>query len=145
MEATSTGRRERDPGRLLALVERRVAARLAAALTPAGCGLDEWRVMSLLADGHGHAMSEIADYALLPPPTLTKLIDRMVSANRVHRRVDDADRRRVLVFLTPRGREQYDTLAAAIDDEWERLASVVGREEMDLLGVLLSRLASRLP
>jgi DNA-binding MarR family transcriptional regulator len=142
MEATRTPGRERDVARLLTLVERRMAARLATALNSAGCGIDEWRVMTLLADGRGHSMSEIADYALLPPPTLTKLIDRMVSANRVYRRADDADRRRVLVFLTQRGREQHDALAASIDDEWGRMAAAVGGEELALLGALLTRVAS---
>ncbi|WP_433328947.1 MarR family winged helix-turn-helix transcriptional regulator [Spirillospora sp. CA-294931] len=142
MEATGTGARERDLARLLALVERRVAGRLAAALS---CSVDEWRVLSLLGDGRGHAMTEIAEYALLPPPTLTKLIDRMVAANRVHRRVDDADRRRVLVFLTPRGRDEHAALSATIEREWDHLDSVVGREEMALLSALLTRIAGRLP
>jgi DNA-binding MarR family transcriptional regulator len=144
MEATSTGARERDLAQLLALVERRVAGRLATALAAADCSVDEWRVLSLLADGRGHAMTEIAEYALLPPPTLTKLIDRMVSANRVHRLVDEADRRRVLVFLTPRGRAEHAALSATIDQEWERLESVVGREETALLSALLTRIAGRL-
>ncbi|WP_242901987.1 MarR family winged helix-turn-helix transcriptional regulator [Actinomadura terrae] len=144
MEAIRTGRSERDFSQLLALVDRRVAARLTAVLAEAGRGLDEWRVLGLLADGRGHAMTEVAEHAMLPPPTLTKLVDRMVSANLVHRRVDDGDRRRVLVFLTPRGRETHATLAAAIDAEWERLSDAVGPEEMALLGALLSRVAARL-
>jgi MarR family transcriptional regulator, organic hydroperoxide resistance regulator len=145
MEATGTGRRGRDLAQLLALVERRVAARLASALTEGGRSTDEWRVLSLLADGHGHAMTEIAEYALLAPPTLTKLIDRMVSANQVHRRVDDNDRRRILVFLTERGRAEHSTLAAAIDQEIDHIAAAVGHEEMALFGALLTRIATRLP
>lgn len=144
MAAIRTESRERDLARLLALVERRVVARLATALTEAGCTVEEWRVMSLLADGAGHAMTEIAEFALLPPPTLTKLIDRMVSANHVYRRVDDADRRRVLVFLSTRGRAKYQALGAAIDAEWDAVASTAGREEIALLGALLSRVADRL-
>lgn len=144
MDATRTGSRERDLARVLSLVERRVAARLATTLGEAGCGIDEWRVLTLLADGRGHPMSEIAGHALLPPPTLTKLIDRMVSANQVYRRVDATDRRRVLVLLTARGREQHDALAASVDAEWGRMAEAVGGEELALLGALLNRIADRL-
>jgi len=144
MKAISTESRERDLSQLLTLVERRVVARLNEVLDTAGCGVDEWRVLTLLADGHGHPMTEVAEYAMLPPPTLTKLIDRMVSANRVYRRVDDADRRRVLVLLTARGRAMHERLSAEIDAEWDRLGATVGREEMALLGVLLTRVAGRL-
>ncbi|WP_131735702.1 MarR family winged helix-turn-helix transcriptional regulator [Actinomadura roseirufa] len=144
MEAVRTGERERDLAHLLTLVERRVVSRLAAVLAAAGHSVDEWRVLSLLADGHGHAMTEIAEHALLPPPTLTKLIDRMVAANLVHRRVDSADRRRVLVFLTPHGRERHAGLAAVVDGESDRLAAAVGPEEAALLGALLTRIAGRL-
>ncbi|MFI6519008.1 MarR family winged helix-turn-helix transcriptional regulator [Spirillospora sp. NPDC050679] len=133
-----------DPVRLLAAVERRVTARLSAALAEAGCTPEEWRVLALLADGRGHPMTEIAEYAMLPPPTLTKLIDRMVAANRVHRRVDDADRRRVLVLLTERGRAAHARLAGLADRAWHAVRETLGPEDADQLTALLSRAAARL-
>jgi DNA-binding MarR family transcriptional regulator len=48
-------------------------------------------------------MSELAEFTMVPPPTLTRLIDRMVSDNLVYRKVDPRDRRRVLVRVAPRG------------------------------------------
>jgi DNA-binding MarR family transcriptional regulator len=143
METTGVPQRELDLARTLTLVERRFAARLAAALGAADGTTEEWRVMSLLADGRGHPMTEIAEYALLPPPTLTKIVDRMVSANLVHRRVDDADRRRVLAFLTDRGRETHGRWAAAATGERAGLAAAVGEEELALLGALLATVADR--
>ena len=68
--------------------------------------IERWRTLVLLADGEGHSMTEIADFALLPAPSLTRLIDGMVSDGFVYRRVDPADRRRVLVSFTDRLREQ---------------------------------------
>ena len=41
---------------------------------------------------------------------MTKVIDRMVANNLVYRRVDPADRRRVLVFLSARGRAAHRRL-----------------------------------
>ncbi|MGI5169561.1 MarR family winged helix-turn-helix transcriptional regulator [Spirillospora sp. CA-253888] len=133
-----------DPAHLLTAVERQVTARLSAALAEAGCTPEEWRVLALLADGRGHPMTEIAEYAMLPPPTLTKLIDRMVAANRVHRRVDDADRRRVLVLLTERGRAAHARLADLADRAWHTVRETLGPEEADRLTALLSRAAARL-
>ncbi|TDB79385.1 MarR family transcriptional regulator [Actinomadura sp. KC216] len=135
---------ELDLPRMLARVERGIAARLAAALKTAGSTVEEWRVISLLADGAGHTMTEIAEFALLPAPTLTKVIDRLVSAGLVFRRVDEADRRRVLAFLSEHGRETADRLTAAIETEWRGVQDAVGQEELALLRVLLTRMSARL-
>lgn len=143
MDTTRITQHEADLARLLTLAERRVTGRLAAALDAAGATIEEWRVTSLLADDAGHPMTEIAEYALLPPPTLTKIVDRMVANNLVYRRVDDADRRRVLVFLSDRGRELHSRLTAAAVSERESLAAAAGAEELALLGVLLARIAGR--
>ncbi|MFI0351249.1 MarR family winged helix-turn-helix transcriptional regulator [Actinomadura sp. 9N407] len=145
MTTTGIPQDELDLPRVLTLVERGIAARLGAALKAAGATVEEWRVTSLLADGAGHTMTEVAEFALLPAPTLTKVVDRLVSAGLVYRRVDDADRRRVLVFLSEHGREALDRLTAAIEDEWGRVRDAVGKEELALLRVLLTRMSDRLP
>lgn len=135
---------ELDPARLLTLVERRVVGRLARATEEAGHTVEEWRVLSLLADDSGHPMSEIADYTMLPPPTLTKVVDRMVSANLVYRRPDEIDRRRILVFMSARGRTSHERLTTAITQAWQDLGATAGKEELALLNALLARLADRL-
>lgn len=133
-----------DLPRLLAAVERKVSGRLAAVLQAAGSSLEQWRVLSLLADNRGHTMTELADYALLPAPTLTKVVDRMVAANLVHRRADENDRRRVLALLTPRGRRVYRSLQlATARQEAEVFALLAG--DADELRVLLTRVNQRLP
>jgi DNA-binding MarR family transcriptional regulator len=101
---------------ILAHTQHRVSSRVAAALRTQQSSIEEWRVLSMLADRAGHSMSEIAEYALLPAPTATKLIDRMVSTNLVYRRIDPTDRRRVLVFLSPRGRAAHRRLRAVVDE-----------------------------
>ena len=110
---------------LLSRAERAVTARLAAVLEEHGSSLDDWRVLALLSGGGGLPMSAVAEATMLPPPTLTKRVDRLVAANLVHRRVDDTDRRRVLVLLAPRGRATYDRLAPLVQREQERVATAV--------------------
>lgn len=112
--------------RLLSLVERTLTQRLDDALRAAGSGIDQWRVLSLLAERGGCPMNVVADHALLLAPKLSKLVDRMVSANLVLRRADDHDRRRVLVFASARGRQ---ALA-----EWDALSLEVTRRFRDVLG-----------
>ncbi len=105
MTTTPAAVSELDLARALTLVERSVVQRLGEALKAEGATLEEWRVLSFLGDGTGHAMAEVAEFALLTAPTLTKVVDRMVSLGLVLRRVDDTDRRRVLVFASDRGAE----------------------------------------
>lgn len=135
---------ELDFARVLTLVERRVVLRVGEALKAEGGTLEEWRVLSFLGDGTGHAMTEIAEFALLSAPTLTKVVDRMVSLNLVLRRADDQDRRRVLVFASERGNETLTRWTAAVEREHESIVTALGTEETALLRALLQRASARL-
>ncbi|MGE3253441.1 MarR family transcriptional regulator [Pseudonocardia sp.] len=89
--------------------------------------IDQWRVVDLLADGEGHPMSEIAAAIVVPGPTLTKIVDRLVDAATVYRLVDSRDRRRVLAFLSDDGRALHTELAPRVADiEQAALATVPG-------------------
>lgn len=126
-----------DLAQLLSQVEHRVTRRLAAALKEAGSTVEQWRILLLLSDGGGHAMTEIADFALVPAPTLTRLVDRMVANNLVYRRVDHQDRRRVLVFLSDRGKSHYYGLKRHVEQHCAVLLRAVYRAE-DLADLLLN-------
>ena len=56
-----------------------------------------------LSDALGHSMGEIAEQLEMNPPTLTKLIDRMVGKSLVQRAADPEDSRRVLVYAPTPG------------------------------------------
>ncbi|MGN9837278.1 MarR family winged helix-turn-helix transcriptional regulator [Nonomuraea sp. H19] len=144
MTTPATVHRDLDLARLLTLVERSVVQRLGTALKEDNATIEEWRVLSLLGDGNGHPMIEIAEFAMLPPPTLTKIIDRMVSLTLVHRRVDDADRRRVLVFATDRGRQALEQWTATVERQYNDIVDAIGGEEVALLRALLTRVSGRL-
>ncbi|MDT0345407.1 MarR family winged helix-turn-helix transcriptional regulator [Streptomyces litchfieldiae] len=126
---------------LLTRAERLTVRRLRGVLEEAGCSVDAWHVMSLLADGEGHGMTAIADHVLLPPPTLTRLMDQLVDDGVVHRRVDPMDRRRILAYLTPRGVELWRQLDQRVTAAWE---SLPGSGDDELLAALLRRLAAGL-
>jgi DNA-binding MarR family transcriptional regulator len=126
---------------VLTQVERGMTRRLAAALKPDDVGVEEWRALSALAESAGQAMSELAEFVLVPPPTLTKLVDRLVSENLVYRRIDPADRRRVLVSLTPRGRRLHRRLRRVVE---ATLSPVYGDSEAAELTQRLGEIARRL-
>ena len=131
-----------DLAHLLSHAERRLARRLAALLAEEGCSLEQWRVLSLTADGRGHPMTEIAEHALMPAPSLTKLVDRMVADNLVYRRPDPTDRRRVLLHLSARGRILHDRAAHRVAAEQARLLTTID-DDGSLAGAL-SRLTAAL-
>lgn len=83
-----------------------------------------WHVLAAAGDD-GAAMSELAAATGMPAASVTRLIDEMVDENLVHRRADEFDRRRVLVFRTARGLREY-----------RRIRSAVSRS--DLLAALLA-------
>jgi len=124
---------------LLWLAKRTVAERLGAALAEEGASLDDWRLLALLRYG-GRSMAELAEAAGVPPPTLTKRVDRMVAANLVHRRTDDSDRRRVLVLLAPRGQALHDRLLPLVERERERVRRLV-QQSADVAGFAVALLA----
>lgn len=129
---------------LLAQAERRVSRRLETALRAADMSAEQWRVLTLLADGSGHPMSEIAAHAMVPAPTLTKIIDRLIERTLVYRRVDTKDRRRVLVFLSSQGAELYQLVGADVRQAEQELAEALGDEQATQLAELLSRLLERI-
>ncbi|MGW7422076.1 MarR family winged helix-turn-helix transcriptional regulator [Streptomyces sp. NPDC054813] len=127
-----------DLAHLLSHAERRVVQRLAAVLAEEDCTVEEWRVLSIVGDGQGHPMSEIAEYALMPAPSLTKLVDRMVAGTLVYRRPDPHDRRRVLLHLTSRGDDLYRRAARRVRTDQARLLAEIAD------GGALARLLPRL-
>ena len=89
---------------LLAQANREINRQLELRLSKEGVPVEQWRILKVLSDGNGHSMGELADAVLLNHPTLTKMIDRMVSDTLVYRVQDPNDRRKVLMFISDRGK-----------------------------------------
>ena len=129
---------------LLSQAEYGVTRRLGLVLEEENCSVEQWRALVLLADGVSHSMSEVAEFALLPAPTLTRLIDRMVADNLAYRTADPHDRRRVLVHITPRGRKLQKRLAERIESSRAAILAEADPDDVAQLAALLTDLADRL-
>jgi DNA-binding MarR family transcriptional regulator len=128
---------------LLSQAQRSVARELARILKDEGCTVEQWRTLALLADDSSHSMSEIAEFAMLPAPTLTRLIDRMVADNLLYRRADPHDRRRVLVHISDRGRRWHARLAERVERERPAIVGDADGRHIATLVDLLAGLAGR--
>lgn len=129
---------------LLTRTERLAMRRLQSVLDEFDFSVEAWRVLDLLSDGQGHNMTALAEHAFLPAPSLTKLIDQLVDQNLVFRRVDPADRRRVLAYLTPRGTQRRQQIVREVRADWAELEPLLRDEAWERLMVALNGLAEAL-
>jgi DNA-binding MarR family transcriptional regulator len=117
-----------------------VGERLDRAIGRDGVTSDHWRVLRRLADGEGHTMGDLAEHLQMNPPTLTKLIDRMVGKSLVQRAADPEDSRRVLVYATDAGLGLLIELQGKVDQHHAALQALLGPRNARQLERLLTTL-----
>ncbi|MFJ2031081.1 MarR family winged helix-turn-helix transcriptional regulator [Streptosporangium sp. NPDC087985] len=118
---------------LLSRAERSVNRGLAAAVTAEGVTVEQWRILRALADGRGHSMGDLAEAVLIPHPTLTKAIDRLIDRSLVYRGHDPADRRKVAVFLADRGGELLARVDGGVAGHHRLIEAAYGTERTERL------------
>jgi DNA-binding MarR family transcriptional regulator len=124
----------------LGRAERAVTRRLAHVLAAEGCSVEAWRTLSLLARGVGYPMTQLAEAALLPAPSLTRLVERLVADNLVYRRADEQDRRRILVYATARGRALQRRLHGLLEQHPEAILAGMSLDDVERIITLLDHL-----
>ena len=127
-------------GLLLERAGRVVGERLDRSIGRDGVTSDHWRVLRLLADAEGHTMGELAERLQMNPPTLTKLVDRMVGKSLVQRAADLQDSRRVLVYATDAGLSLLEELQGKVDEHHAALRALLGDGNAKQLERLLTTL-----
>ena len=81
-----------------------------------GITVDQWAILKNLHQYTDLSQKELADYCGKDQPTLTRIVDILVSKQLVERRANPADRRSFVVHLTKAGIEKVDTLAERISE-----------------------------
>jgi DNA-binding MarR family transcriptional regulator len=125
---------------LLAQANREINRQLEARLSKEGVPVEQWRILKILSDGNGHSMGELADVVLLNHPTLTKMIDRMVSDALVYRVQDPNDRRKVLMYSSDRGKALTARLNPLAMSQEAHIVESYGDKSTNELKRLLERL-----
>ena len=122
---------------IVASVNRRLEEELQEQLRPSGVPIEQFRILEALDRIGACPMGELAARALVEPPTLTKIIDRMISESLVFRAPDPDDRRRVLILLAPAGKALYKRLRKVSSAQEQRLAKQLRQGKADELRNLL--------
>lgn len=112
----------------LRYAERRLELRLLPALREHDLTMDQGRVLSVLLDRPGIAMSLLAEAAVIPAASLTRNVDRLVDRALVVRRVDSEDKRRLVTALSTRGRSVALRLRAVEASVERQLSEELGAE-----------------
>jgi DNA-binding MarR family transcriptional regulator len=129
---------------LLAEAEQAVNRGLAESLGAEGVTVEQWRILRALSDGYGHSMGDLAAAVLMPHPTLTKAVDRLIEGALVYRRQDEVDRRRVAVYLADRGRDLVRRLDDQAIEHHRRIEAAYGAQRTERLMRELGRLVESL-
>jgi DNA-binding MarR family transcriptional regulator len=111
---------------LIATVNRQLEDELEETLRPEGLPIEQFRIINALAS-NGRSMRDLASLVLVDPSSLTKIVDRMVIESLVYRAVAPNDRRRILIFLAPKGKALKNKLKGVLGEQQRNL---VGRLEL---------------
>ena len=106
----------------------------------AGLTVGGWRTLSLIGRYEPIYPSGIAERSSVDPDKVTRAVDRLVDSGFVARKVDQEDRRRVLLTLTARGRRVYvelDHVRRVLESEF---LSVLAPQELKQFHATMDKL-----
>ncbi|MDG1459040.1 MAG: MarR family winged helix-turn-helix transcriptional regulator [Pseudoprimorskyibacter sp.] len=121
----------------LAAAHRKMSASLSVRLKRHGIQIEAWRILETLEVGQRLTMGQLAEVVLMNPPTLTKLVDRMVSDGLVHRQVAQSDHRKINLLPTALGKKRMMQIRQEVQDQDAEYQSRLGQEDVDKLIALL--------
>ena len=106
--------------------------------------LNEWRVLLVLANHAGIAANEVAALTGLDKMSVSRALAALGQRGRVVRRVDPADKRRLLLRLSAEGERLYVRIGRPAKERERSLFRGIGADEQAQLGRTLDRLAANL-
>jgi DNA-binding MarR family transcriptional regulator len=123
---------------LLAQANRQITRQLSAE----GVSLDQWRLLKYLSEADGSTMGELATGLSLNLPTLTKIVDKMVTDAQLYRVPDPNDRRKVRIFISHIGRALLERQSESVSRHQSKFED--GNEDAERLRALLESLLKRI-
>ena len=94
-----------------------------------GYSFQEWRVLAVLAAHDGITLSQLADAAVMPQPTVSRLVARLERRRFLRRRPGARDSRFVEAWITRRGAAAYrKMLPLAVEEYRSAVAGFDGKQ-----------------
>jgi DNA-binding MarR family transcriptional regulator len=102
-----------------------------------GLTVPEWRVMAVLGRFGAMSANAVCDRTAMDKVRVSRAVARLAASGRLDRRIDDADRRRALLALTPQGLAVYAEIGPlALAVEARLLAQLGPADRADLTRLL---------
>ncbi|MHB1988726.1 MAG: MarR family winged helix-turn-helix transcriptional regulator [Acidimicrobiales bacterium] len=117
------------PGPSIARVTAWLARQAELALTESDLSLPQYRVLSLLAEGIA-LPSSMADTLDVRRPSITAVVDGLVSRGLVVREHDSEDRRQVAHSITKAGRRAVLVADRTVEERLQTIADSLGNEQL---------------
>jgi DNA-binding MarR family transcriptional regulator len=105
-----------------------------------GLDIPYWRVLMILGESSPRGVADIAEAAVIPLSTMTRIIQRMVAQGLVASRLSEADARVKLVSLLPLGEAKLVEARATTSPIYAQIIAGFSGEEFRILVDLLERM-----
>jgi len=126
---------------MLAAAHRAVHQTLTARLKEHGMQVETWRILETLDNESQLTMGQLARIVLMNPPTLTKLVDRMVAQGLVHRQIATSDQRKVNLLLTDLGRKRMTEIRELVRLQDREILAQFDTKQVETLNRVLRNLS----
>lgn len=103
--------------------------------------VETWRILETLDSESQLTMGELARIVLMNPPTLTKLVDRMVAQGLVHRQIATSDQRKVNLLLTDLGRKRMTEIRQLVRLQDREILAQFDTQQVETLNRVLRDLS----
>lgn len=105
--------------------------------------IPEWRVMAVIGCYGPQSANQVAARTAMDKVRVSRAVARLISAGRLSRGVDGADRRRSVLTLTARGLAVHDRIVPLARAAEARLLSTMSAAERRQIDRLVAKLQSR--
>ncbi len=129
---------------LLARSSKLVSEQFHAQVKATGLNVNYWRILASLSDGDGLSLNQLNERVLFNQPTLSKLVARMESEGLLERIKGEKDKRSILIYITPQGRQLVNQLLAKAKWHEAEVLAKYSHAQQELLKDMLRQLISAL-
>lgn len=105
-----------------------------------GFTFQDWRVLAVLAVHEGANLTELAEAAVIPQPSVSRLAANLAKRGYVSRENGKTDSRNVHLFITPKGRAVYEKMRPLAVAEYRAAMKGFRASEYDNLRAALLRM-----
>lgn len=102
---------------------------------------EQWAVLNRLWDKDGVTQKELAEKTAKDQPNTGRILEKLEKKGFISRQSDKNDRRILLVFLTPKGREYREEMITGAMEVLQRASKDISDDEIETLKSILQKIS----